>query len=334
MDYVLKGQELFKKIILRIKLLFIPFKSNNFRPKFLQSNVLLYIVFCLLIIKVISIVVFVNFPKNIFFADVKKTDLIKLINKERLSLGVSLLKENQKLDEAALLKAKDILEKDYFSHKSPEGITPWYWFAKTGYNYKYAGENLAIGFLNSEDVYSAWINSMSHKENIINPNYQEIGTAVLTGEYKGNNTTVAVQLFGSPKIINVLSTKEIPEKTLKLEEQPVNKDIIEKDIINISVQSEVLSQTAETSLKEKDITYYNFLNFLFYNSYNINVFEYIVYLLLILMVVSLLLNILINFNIQDRYLILRSLVIIILLSVTALLNKEAINQIIVHKVII
>ncbi|MBI3631369.1 MAG: hypothetical protein HY219_00690 [Candidatus Staskawiczbacteria bacterium] len=206
MDYTLK-EDLFERIIFYTKLLFVPFEANNFRPRFLRNNMLLYGVICLLIIKIISIVVFINFPKNIFFADITKNDLISLVNQKRLSLGVLPLIENQKLDQAALLKAQDMLTKDYFSHQSPSGVTPWYWFSKAGYNYKYAGENLAIGFLNSEDVYRAWVNSASHKENIINPNYKEVGTAVLTGEFKGNNATVIVQLFGNPKKITTVPTK-------------------------------------------------------------------------------------------------------------------------------
>ncbi|MFH1610534.1 MAG: CAP domain-containing protein, partial [Patescibacteria group bacterium] len=300
-----------------------------------------------LVLKIISIVVFIDFPKNIFFADITRANLITLLNQERVSLGLQPLVENQRLDEAALLKAKDILEKDYFSHQSPEGVTPWYWFLKTGYNYKYAGENLAIGFLNSEDVYNAWLNSASHRENMINPNYREVGTAILTGNFKGNNTTVIVQLFGSPKIINIPIGKEIVEEQPV---QPVSEDIIIEDtpeiiveesntiVQNTVTQSEVLSQISEypvlkaSSRGNSNTFYLKFLNFIFYNSDII--FKYIVYSLLTLIGTALLINILINFNIQDRRLILRSLIIIVLLSTTALLNKEIINQIIPYKIII
>ena len=332
MNYVLKGQELFEKVILSVKLLFIPFRANNFSPKFLVSNVLLYAVICLLIIKIISIAIFMNFPKNIFFADTTKSSLVNFVNRDRLSLGLLPLIENKKLDQAALLKAKDILEKDYFSHQSPEGTTPWYWFSKIGYNYKYAGENLAIGFLNSEDVYIAWVNSKSHKENIVNSNYQEVGTAVLIGEYKGNTTTVAVQLFGSPKIINRPIIKEVIEPVKNEPIMPVKEDqFIDEKPIEL-VEKEVLAQFIEAPLQKDNITYYKLLNFIFYNSDKI--FEYVVYFLLILTGLALLLNILVSFNIQNRHLILKSFIIIILLFVTVLLNKGAVNQIITHEVII
>ena len=325
MDYTLK-EDLFEKIIFYVKLLFVPFAANNFRPKFLRNHILLYVVICLLIVKIISIVVFINFPKNIFFADITKNDLISLINQKRLSLSVLPLIESQKLDQAALLKAQDMLAKDYFSHQSPSGVTPWYWFSKAGYNYKYAGENLAIGFLNSEDVYRAWINSASHKENIINPNYKEVGTAVLTGEFKGNDVTVIVQLFGNPKIANIQTIQnKIIEEKLKTKKQPM---IVNQTI----VQGKVLSESIKAPLEEGNISYYKFLNFTFYNSDKI--FEYIIYFLLILTVISLLINVSVGINMQDKYLILRSIVIIFILSITALLNKEIINQIIPYKIII
>ncbi|GAH47620.1 unnamed protein product, partial [marine sediment metagenome] len=75
------------------------------------------------------------------------------------SLGLSALRENPQLSKAALLKAQDMLENDYFAHRSPEGITGWYWIKKAGYNYQRAGENLAIAFLDSEEVHKAWNDS-------------------------------------------------------------------------------------------------------------------------------------------------------------------------------
>ncbi|MDO8486279.1 MAG: CAP domain-containing protein [Candidatus Staskawiczbacteria bacterium] len=338
MDYTLE-EELVEKIISHSRLLFVPFEKNNFRPKFLRNNVLFYVVICLLIIRIVSTIIFINFPKNIFFADITKTVLMNLINKERSSLGISPLIENQKLDQAAELKAKDILEKDYFSHQSPDGITPWYWFLKTGYNYKYAGENLAIGFLNSEDVFRAWIGSASHKENIINPNYKEIGTAVLTGDYKGNNTTVIVQLFGNPKVMNTPLIEKVIEDIQKVDNQPIDKNVEQTNTEpqttkedNLTTQSKVLAQFTEAPQQENNVLYYKLLNFLFYNS-NI-IFEYIIYFLLILTSIALLINIIINFNIQDSHLIFRSLLIIALLFTTLLVNKEIVNQFIHYKVII
>lgn len=305
MDYTLDGEEL-----------------NKFLPKFLRSKLLFYGVICLLILRVLSIVISTDFPKNIFFANITTTTLIRFVNQERLSLGVGPLVENKKLDDAALLKAKDMLEKDYFAHQSPEGITPWYWFLKIGYNYKYAGENLAIGFLNSEDVYRAWFDSISHRKNMVNPNYKEIGTAVLTGDYKGNNTTVIVQLFGTSK------AKPVPPIVKEKNNTVKSPQVVSEGPIG----TEVLSQSVESPSTKSNGIYYRLLNFLLYNSDII--FEYTGYILLVLTATSLLFSILINFNIQDRALILRSCLIMILLFITVFLNKDMVNQIIPHQIII
>ena len=141
-----------KKILRKAKILFIPCEGNHYKPRFLAGGALFYFVLTLLFLKLIAISFVAYFPKTIFFADLTKTALIQLTNQERQSLGLSTLKENSTLDQAAQQKAQDMLSSDYFSHYSPTGVCPWYWFKKVGYNYQLAGENLAIGFLDSEEV--------------------------------------------------------------------------------------------------------------------------------------------------------------------------------------
>lgn len=186
----------------------------------MESNFLAWCIFLLFLFKVISILFLFNFPYSTFFAEISKNILLNLTNQERKFLGLGSLKESSKLNRAAYLKAKDILEKDYFAHKSPDGLNPWYWFSKVGYNYQCAGENLAIDFIDSEELYQAWDNSSSHRENIINPKYEEIGIAVLTGEFKGAETTVVVQLFGTP--IKALAKEPLPTIAPKTTPQPIS----------------------------------------------------------------------------------------------------------------
>jgi uncharacterized protein YkwD len=107
------------------------------------------------------------------------------------------LQSNLLLDQAAMLKAQDMLNFDYFSHNSPEGKTPWYWIKLAGYNYQKAGENLAIGFVDGEEVMQAWEDSPSHLANLINPGYKEIGIGVARGDFQGQQITIVVQMFGS-----------------------------------------------------------------------------------------------------------------------------------------
>ncbi len=130
-------------------------------------------------------------------AAVSTQAVLNLTNSTRTQSGLAPLTSNSQLAQAAVLKAQDMLAKDYFAHTSPEGLNSWHWFKKVGYNYKTAGENLAIDFVDSNSVFSAWMASPSHRANILDPDFAEIGIAIINGEFSGSNTTVVVQMFGA-----------------------------------------------------------------------------------------------------------------------------------------
>jgi hypothetical protein len=69
--------------------------------------------------------------------------------------------------------------RDYWSHNTPDGKTPWAFITKTGYHYQKAGENLAYGFSNAEDTITGWMNSTEHRANILNASYSEVGFGVV-----------------------------------------------------------------------------------------------------------------------------------------------------------
>jgi hypothetical protein len=133
----------------------------------------------------------------VFASSITADKVIDLTNKDRIAQGLEALKENSTLDKAAAEKAADMIKNNYFAHTSPSGLSPWYWFEKNDYDYTYAGENLAVGFTNSEEEETAWMNSPTHRKNILNSNYKEIGVAMMKGEMDGENTTITVQLFGT-----------------------------------------------------------------------------------------------------------------------------------------
>lgn len=124
--------------------------------------------------------------------------LVNLTNRDRVAANVSELKVNPLLEKAAQMKADDMASKSYFAHNTLDGKTPWYWFEQAGYEYIYAGENLAVNFEDSEDIETAWMNSKTHWLNIVNPKYTEIGIATSTGIYKGRQAIFVVQMFGTP----------------------------------------------------------------------------------------------------------------------------------------
>ena len=196
MNYSLEGGEIFNKISQKIKNFFVSHTNIIYAQKLLMSNFLLYLIVFTFVIKLIIVGIQTPIPQNLFFADITKIDLVNMLNENRKTLGLNVLVENETLNKAAKLKAEDMIKNNYFSHQSPQGITPWFWFKKAGYTYKYAGENLAVGFVDSETVYNAWFNSSSHRDNLLNKNYTEIGTAVVEGFE--SNSIVVVQLFGNP----------------------------------------------------------------------------------------------------------------------------------------
>ncbi|MBI2458996.1 MAG: hypothetical protein HYV53_00395 [Parcubacteria group bacterium] len=124
-------------------------------------------------------------------------EIIALTNQEREIAGLNTLSANQLLAQAAIAKGKAILESQTFKHNlNNKKFSSW--IRDTGYNYSYAGENLAIDFATSQTVVQAWKNSPTHKKNLLSPYYQEIGVSAIDGKFQGQDTTVVVQIFGSP----------------------------------------------------------------------------------------------------------------------------------------
>ncbi len=176
---------------------FLPCAENGYRAKIFTGNFLMIFFFLAVLLKFGFAFFIYSFSHSQFYADITKTSLIELTNQERAKNSLPPLNENPLLDSAAYMKALDMVKNGYFSHNSPAGINPWHWFDRSGYDYKYAGENLAIGFVESKEVSDAWVASPTHKANIVNNKYKDIGIAVLKANFQGNPVTLVVQLFGS-----------------------------------------------------------------------------------------------------------------------------------------
>lgn len=130
-------------------------------------------------------------------SDITVQKIIELTNASREEKGESSLAANGKLAGAATEKAEDMIAKNYFSHTSPEGTTPWHWIEETNYEYNFAGENLAMDFHTAEKMQETWMASPTHRANILNEKYKEIGAAVKTGLLNGHQTVLVVVMFGS-----------------------------------------------------------------------------------------------------------------------------------------
>lgn len=125
-------------------------------------------------------------------------EIISLTNIERVENGVKELEFNEILASAAQMKADNMAEESYFSHTSPDGISPWHWFYEAGYKPRYAGENLALSYSTTTKIIDSWMNSPSHRSNIVKEQYTEIGIGISKGYYNGNEVYFTVQLFGLP----------------------------------------------------------------------------------------------------------------------------------------
>lgn len=125
------------------------------------------------------------------------SEIIRLTNSQRNQNGLASLVENKKLDLAAEAKASDMFANNYWAHYSPQGKSPWNFITGVGYKYTYAGENLARDFDDANSVVAAWMNSPSHRSNMLETNFREIGVAVTDGKLGGREGTLVVQMFGA-----------------------------------------------------------------------------------------------------------------------------------------
>lgn len=153
-----------------------------------------------LLIYVLPTVTFVDRANNTNLASVLPAVLSSLANDEREANDAPKLAVSPVLTKAAELKALDMAKKSYFAHTSPDGKTPWYWLDQVGYEYDYAGENLAINFTDSKDVTEAWMNSPKHRANIVKTSYTEVGTGIATGVFEGERTIFVAQVYANPRI--------------------------------------------------------------------------------------------------------------------------------------
>ncbi len=141
-------------------------------------------------------------------ADAELETVFLLVNEERTSRGLPALKRNQRLDIAAQLHAKDMADRDYFSHATPEGQLFDTRIRKAGYPdistttcncqvFSQYGENIALGQPTAARVVEAWMLSPGHRENILEPAFEDVGYG-RSGAYWVQDFGKATMLFAVP----------------------------------------------------------------------------------------------------------------------------------------
>ena len=183
----------------RVKDHFVPSRDNAYRPHLLRRSALIALLAVVILAEGVLVAgLLARQSGNGFLAAIIQGEIIALTNRERAQNNVGTLRENTSLDAAAQAKADDMARVGYFAHVGPGGKQPWAWLDGVGYDYQYAGENLAVRFVDSKDVVNAWMLSPTHRANIVKPVYIEMGVGIAQGVYKGQPATFVVQYFASP----------------------------------------------------------------------------------------------------------------------------------------
>ncbi len=120
-----------------------------------------------------------------------ETELLRMVNEERESVGLKPLTLDQDLVHLARAKAWDIIDNNYFAHQSPTYGSVWDMMRRANIPFVYAGENLARAG-NVWVVHYRLMNSSGHRQNILRDRYTHVGIAVLRAEPSG---VMAVQVF-------------------------------------------------------------------------------------------------------------------------------------------
>ena len=186
--------------------IFTPRHTNNHRARILHPISLANIITVFLVFQIV-LSAFAHLNPGVlgYASNISISDLLKYTNEQRNEPVVL----NTKLSQAARAKAEDMFADQYWAHTSPQGKDPWTFVTASGYSYLFAGENLARDFADSKAVVDAWMKSPSHRENLLNSRYKDVGFAVVNGKYNGYETTLVVQMFGT-KAVGEPTVEETP----------------------------------------------------------------------------------------------------------------------------
>jgi hypothetical protein len=323
-----------KKIFNWLKKHFIPHHDNQHKPHFLRADSLLLIFLVVVIIEIALLCQFLQIiPTGKFFGAIFSDVLIDLTNDNRGTAGLNRLEYNPLLEKAAQLKAQDMADNEYFAHTSPQGVTPWHWFQEVGYNYRYAGENLAVNFFDSYDIDQAWMNSPKHKKNIISENFTEIGIGIAPGEYKGRKTFFVVQLFGTPQTAVAQETTQEPlviDLPVQEPEEVLGGEVVGQEDVRIEEESFVFIGTespGQEIIPQRNVeARYSSVMTRAVSSPKKTV-SLIYLLLLSIILISLLLKTLVKVKIQFPVLVVDGLIILSVVLIALLFNHHVLSLI-------
>lgn len=145
-----------------------------------------------------------SFNKVLSYAtNLNQQQLLDSTNDARKSSKQQPLHLNPLLSQAAQAKANDMALRNYWSHNTPNGNPPWVFVSAVNYKYDKLGENLAAGFTDASTTIDGWMASPSHKENMLDSAYSEVGFGFAnnpdyTSTGTGGPMTIVVAYYGKP----------------------------------------------------------------------------------------------------------------------------------------
>lgn len=145
-------------------------------------------------------------------------DLLSSTNNMRSLNNIGSLKLSKTLDTAAQAKANDMATRNYWSHSTPEGNQPWVFVNDQNYAYQKLGENLAAGFIDSQSTIKGWMASASHRENLLDPSFDEVGFGFANNpDYTagGGPMTIVVAFYARPSAAPAISDSSNPALNLE-----------------------------------------------------------------------------------------------------------------------
>lgn len=185
-----------------LKKLFIPHRGNDYKPHLLHHKRVWFYGIFLALLKVIVLVFVLLAPEQAWLSGdalARQADNIAVLtNETRLKNNLPALAINLTLNNSANLKAEDMNANNYFSHTDKSGRGLDYYLKQVGYEYNFAGENLAVGYVDAAAVVKAWKKSPTHYANLVDKDFKELGIGVVNGQYQGAPASFIVSHFGSP----------------------------------------------------------------------------------------------------------------------------------------
>jgi len=163
-----------------------------------------------------------------YATEMSASGLLSATNSQRSSNGKSTLTINAQLASAAQTKANHMVTNNYWSHTTPDGQEPWVFIQNAGYSYSKAGENLAYGFATSADAVIGWMNSPTHKANMLDNSFTDVGFGFAnSSNFNGDGQqTVVVAMYGRPQALGASSpvaSTQTPASSLTPNPTPVAK---------------------------------------------------------------------------------------------------------------